>query len=679
MTRRPGQNQLHIVRGGGAGLAGWGAGRRGLTRWLSGLAFLLGGWVQVLGGSTAAELPRAPAAPTRLVATAPARWVQAIPMPAGGAADLTERVRACVACHGKEGRASPGGYLPRIAGKPAEYLYHQLLNFRSGARRNAAMQQMVAPLSDAYLHEMAAYFAGLEVPYPLPEPVDVPAAALARGRRLVQDGNPGAHVPACAACHGERLTGRLPAIPGLLGLPRDYLNAQLQGWRQGLRHAHNPDCMAQVATRLAPDDISAASAWLAAQPVPGDPHPAPADGKPLPLQCGSQVAMPVSAPPTWQAEAAMQSADPVARGAYLARAGNCASCHTRPGGGPYAGGRAIETPFGAVYTSNLTPDTTLGLGRWTADDFWRAMHEGRSRDGHALYPAFPYPYYTQLSRPDSDALFAWLRTLPSVSQATPANTLRFPYNSGLALWTWRQLYFRPGSFVPTSNRSAAWNRGAYLVRGAGHCGACHTPRDRLGGERSGLELAGGVVSGQAWYAPALHPDNVPGQPPVLDQQDIRLLLSGGVAQHQAGGGPMAEVIADGTAWLTDDDRAAITTYLASLEALAVPGSGKLQAGHRIYQRECETCHGPAGAGQAARYPALAGSRSVTLPRAVNSLQRVLNGGYAPATAVNPRPFGMPPYRQKLNNEEIAAVTTYIRQSWGNAAGDVSPDEVDALR
>lgn len=200
---------------------------------------------------------------------------------------LAQRLVACTACHGPQGRAAADGYYPRLAGKPAGYLYNQLLNFRDGQRHYRLMAQMVDPLSEAYLLEMAEHFASLEVPYPAPAPVQASAADRARGEQLALRGDDSRRLPACAACHGAALTGVLPATPGLLGLPRDYLNAQLGAWRTGLRKAHAPDCMAEVARRLAPEDIAAVSAWLASQRVPAPAHAVKAASAPLPMPCGS--------------------------------------------------------------------------------------------------------------------------------------------------------------------------------------------------------------------------------------------------------------------------------------------------------------------------------------------------------------------------------------------------------
>ena len=201
-----------------------------------------------------------------------------------------QRALACSACHGKEGRAGPDGYYPRIAGKPAGYLYNQLLNFRDGRRHYGLMTRLLDPLSDAYLLEIAQYFASLDLPYSAPQRSAAPADVMRRGQALAQQGDEGKRIPACVQCHGTALTGVAPATPGLLGLPRDYLNAQLGAWRTGQRHAQAPDCMAQIARQLAPEDLTAVAAWLAAQTPPADSKPASALARPPSLECGGTQA-----------------------------------------------------------------------------------------------------------------------------------------------------------------------------------------------------------------------------------------------------------------------------------------------------------------------------------------------------------------------------------------------------
>lgn len=200
---------------------------------------------------------------------------------------LAQRLQACTACHGKEGRAAADGYHPRIAGKPALYLYHQLVNFREGRRRYGPMVYLVDHLNDDYLREIAGHFAALDLPYPSPAPVTEPAATLQQGERLALHGDAARKLPACTACHGKALTGVAPAIPGLLGLPRDYLKGQIGAWTNGQRRAHTPDCMADIARRLTPEDVSAVAAWLASRPVPVPSKAADSLPEPLPLECGS--------------------------------------------------------------------------------------------------------------------------------------------------------------------------------------------------------------------------------------------------------------------------------------------------------------------------------------------------------------------------------------------------------
>ncbi len=391
------------------------------------------------------------------------------------------------------------------------------------------------------------------------------------------------------------------------------------------------------------------------------------------------AAVPPNAPSQAQATTAAQ----VERGAYLARVGNCAGCHTVRGGAAYAGGRGIETPFGTVYAGNLTPDTSTGIGAWTSADLWRALHHGRSRDGRLLYPAFPYPNYTQITREDSDALYAYLRSLPAVQQASPEHALRFPYNTQLALAVWRVLFFAPGQALPDPARSAEWNRGAYLVNGLGHCAACHTPRNLLGAGRRGLALGGARLPGQGWYAPALDRPDEAGvaQWPL---EDVIALLRTGVAPQGAVSGPMADVVFRSTQHLTDADARAMAVYLQSLPQrrpaplpVASPAASALQRGGKVYEQHCAQCHGNQGQGKPDAFPPLAGNRAVLQADTTNLLRVVLQGGYLPATAGHPRPHGMPPFRHVLGDEDVAAVLSFVRNAWGNRAPGVGT--IDAYR
>ena len=634
---------------------------------------------------------------------------------------IAQRVLACTGCHGPEGRATNAGYFPRIAGKPAGYLHQQLLHFRDGRRRHQAMAGLLAPLSDAYLREIAEHFAALDLPYPPPQTRGAARAVLERGEALVRRGDSALDLPACADCHGERLTGVSPGVPGLLGLPRDYLNAQFGAWREGQRHAAAPDCMATIASRLSPSDVQALSTWLSSQPVPADSRPAAAAAKTLPMRCGSAAAAvpqgvqgpagakgpagaqgatgPQTQTQTQAAAAPAGGARPLAseaqveRGRYLALAGNCAGCHTSPGDRPYAGGAGVPTPFGTVFPGNLTPDRATGLGAWTADEFWRSMHEGRSRDGRLLYPAFPYPEYTRITREDSDALFAWLRTLPPVARENRAHRLRFPYDTQAALAAWRALYFRPASFRPDPQRAADWNRGAYLVQALGHCASCHSPRNALGATRDAGSLDGGLIPGLGWYGPSL---SAPSEAGLADWplDEIVQLLGTGVAPRASMSGPMAEVVHRSLQHLQRPDLEAMAVYLKSLGqgAAAAPGAarkasgaalGRDPQGAALYERHCADCHGASGQGRSAggrpAFPALAGNRAVTLDPAVNAVRMVVAGGFGPSTSGNPRPWGMPPFGHQLDDAEVASVLSYIRSSWGNAAAPVTPLQVRQWR
>jgi mono/diheme cytochrome c family protein len=369
------------------------------------------------------------------------------------------------------------------------------------------------------------------------------------------------------------------------------------------------------------------------------------------------------------------------RGAYLARVGHCAGCHTARGGAPYAGGRALATPFGAVYTANLTPDANTGIGRWSDADFWRALHNGRSADGRWLLPACPYPNFTQVSREDVRDLFAYLRSVPAVAQPKRAHELRAPYGTQAALAVWRALHFRPGT--PPADR------GAYLVSGLGHCSACHGQRNAWGATDGPLDVRGGVISAQGWFAPALDDARQAGVAG-WSQAEVVALLKDGRNAHATVSGPMASVVAGSTQHLADHDLQAIATFLHALPLRRTQAPVKEATqeaaplaqrtlGAKRYEQHCADCHGEQGEGSAGVAPALRGNRAVVMDRADNVIRVVLGGGYGPVTAANPRPHGMPPYAVALSNEEVAAIVTHIRSAWGHAASPVDTVAVDRQR
>lgn len=392
---------------------------------------------------------------------------------------------------------------------------------------------------------------------------------------------------------------------------------------------------------------------------------------------------------TTTAQAKPVSEKLVAQGQYLLRAGDCQACHTRPGGKAYAGGRVVPTPFGNIYSPNITPDRDSGIGAWSGDDFWRALHEGKSRDGKLLYPAFPFDSFTRVRRADIDAMFAALKQLDPVPEKNRAPNLSFPYDQRKLLLAWRALYFDQGVHQDNPAKSAEWNRGAYLVNGLGHCKACHTPRNFLGANKSDRKLAGSLIPVQNWYAPNLH-TGPGGGLHGWQSRDIVALLKTGRSARGTAFGPMAEVVSQSLQYLHDDDLQAIATYLLdqphTQAAAAFTGlhpsrqeaAELVDQGHELYSRHCADCHGKSGEGKGGVYPPLAGNTAL-LGNPVNAIRAVLLGGFEPTTQANPRPYSMPPFAPQLDDRQVAAVVSYLRQSFGNRADAVSPQTVAKYR
>lgn len=396
----------------------------------------------------------------------------------------------------------------------------------------------------------------------------------------------------------------------------------------------------------------------------------------------------------WQrnlSDAAPPSTRPASleRGAYLAAVGNCAGCHTARGGSRLAGGRPIPTPFGTVFSSNLTPDAT-GLAGWTADDFWRAIHLGQSRDGRLLSPAHPVTNTTLVTREDADSLHAWLQAQPAVNAPRRAHELRWPYGSQLAVAAWRALFFSPGTYRPDPAHDANWNRGAYLSQGLAHCSACHASRNALGGDQGAADFRGGLLTGLGWVAPSLLDPAEAGVQRWPDDLLRRWLRDGHVEGHAALG-PMGEVVLGSTSHLNNADLTAMSAYLRTLpEQAAVrpepanPDPRRRERGANLYRDHCATCHGANGEGRrdesgALAYPALVGSRIVTQGSAANLIRLIERGGFSPATPGHPRPYGMPPFAGVLSADDLASITSHLRQSLGHRAGEVDAVEVLRLR
>jgi mono/diheme cytochrome c family protein len=369
----------------------------------------------------------------------------------------------------------------------------------------------------------------------------------------------------------------------------------------------------------------------------------------------------------------------IERGRYLAAAGDCAGCHTKPGGKQFAGGLPVQTPFGTVVSPNITPDKKTGIGLWSDDDFVRAMTQGVGRGGDHLFPAMPYVYYAKVTRDDVLAIRAYLDTVPAVDNGVKSDQLPFPLSVRTDMVAWNKLYFTPGEFERNPNKSDEWNRGAYLVTGLMHCGACHTPKNLAGGDKNDQPLQGYAVQG--WFAPDLTTDPHRGIGS-WSADDLVAYLQTGHNRFSAATGPMADVITHSTSKMTDANLRAVATYLkdqpapdeTSLPPVTV-NDPAMKTGAAIYADECSACHASAGKGIANLFPSLAGSPNVQSTDPASLIRVVLAGTQSVATDHAPTAPSMPGFGQTLDNREAAAVLTYIRNAWGNAAAPVSADDV----
>jgi mono/diheme cytochrome c family protein len=371
----------------------------------------------------------------------------------------------------------------------------------------------------------------------------------------------------------------------------------------------------------------------------------------------------------------------VERGRQLVIQADCAGCHTREGGEPMAGGLGINTPFGVIYTPNLTPDAQTGIGNWTPGQFYRAIHEGRDDEGRFLYPAFPYVYYTQIGRADTDAILAYLKTVPPVSYTPPANRMSFPFSFRPLIWGWNLLFFRAHDFQPDPARSAEWNRGAFLVGGPGHCAQCHTPNNLLGANRKDQPFRGGFLDN--WLAPDLTGNGRTGLGSWSQAEVVEYLKTGRNPRAQAGG-PMAEVVSYSTSLMSDQDLNAIATYLKSLPASPARGApspdpGAMRRGEQIFSDACASCHLENGKGQARFFPPMPGDAVGQQANPATLIHLILAGGRTAPTETRPSPLTMPSFAWKLTDQQIADVSTYVRNSWGNSAPPVSAGDVAKLR
>lgn len=378
---------------------------------------------------------------------------------------------------------------------------------------------------------------------------------------------------------------------------------------------------------------------------------------------------------------AAKAQDRVAAGRYQAILGDCEGCHTAPGGQPFAGGLVLQTPFGAIGVPNITGDNATGIGNWSEADFQRAMRDGVAPDGERLYPAMPYPYYARMSDDDLAALWAYLKTVRPVRHAVQVDRLRFPFNIRALMAGWDWIYLRRGGFAPTAGKSAQFNRGAYLVTGPGHCGACHTGKTLLGADRA-ASLTGGSLEG--WFAPEIR-DAKPQGLGGWSASDIVTYLKTGWNGHGVASGPMAEVVERSTSQMNDRDLQAIALYLkdqpgtnmrSSALAAADPA---MSAGAALYRANCVACHGWDGKGEKLIFPPLAGNAVLVQPSAESLIRVVLEGAQAVATKEAPTEPSMPSFAWKLNDSQIADILTFVRNSWGNQASPVSAEAVAKIR
>jgi mono/diheme cytochrome c family protein len=372
----------------------------------------------------------------------------------------------------------------------------------------------------------------------------------------------------------------------------------------------------------------------------------------------------------------------VEHGRYLAIVGDCAACHTLPGSGrDFAGGRPIETPFGKIIAPNITPDPETGIGAWTDDEFVNALRQGTGRAGVHLYPAMPYTYYTKLSHEDALAIRAYLNTIPAVQNPVIADQLPFPLNIRSSMIVWNMLFFTPGAFSPVAGKNEEWNRGAYLAEGPAHCGMCHTPKNLLGGDETSEQLQGYALEG--WFAPNITNDSRRGLGS-WSVDDIVAYLKTGHNQSGAATGPMSETLNLSTSHMTDPDLKAIAVYLKDQpgqqqSAPSAPDQATLKAGAQVYADECAGCHAANGKGVAGLFPSLNGSPAVQQTDPGSLLHVVLRGARSVSTEKAPTGAAMPEFGWLLKDEQVAAVLTYIRNAWGNAAPAVSAGEVGKAR
>lgn len=396
---------------------------------------------------------------------------------------------------------------------------------------------------------------------------------------------------------------------------------------------------------------------------------------------------------------AASNSELVKRGEYLTRVGDCAACHTADPGRPFAGGLAIPTPFGKIYTPNITPDPDTGIGQWSDADFMRAMHEGIGKGGERLYPAFPYVEFTRVTEQDALAIRAYLNTVAPVHYTPPPNELNFPFNLRWLMIFWNLFNFDEGRFVPNPQQSAEYNRGAYLVEGLAHCEECHTPRNFMQGLKKSERFAGATQAG--WQAYNITPDRAGGIGGWSDEALIAYLSTGAADGHASAAGPMAEVVQNSTQYLTDEDLRSIVVYLRAQppiaggvtrarDAFGQPAVDDVTAlrgttvtsvnGAQLFVANCASCHNWTGAGIGASapgaYPSLIHNSVVGAASPGNLAMVILHGVTRKTKDAD---VLMPAFGDELTNDQIAAISNYVTKQFGNPQVTITPDQVGTLR
>ncbi|MCH8301558.1 MAG: cytochrome c [Proteobacteria bacterium] len=397
------------------------------------------------------------------------------------------------------------------------------------------------------------------------------------------------------------------------------------------------------------------------------------------------------ASPAKSTDSAAVAGPQIERGKYLALAGNCASCHTARSDGFMAGGLAFETPFGKIYSTNITPDADTGIGNWTGEQFLNSMRRGVRPDGEHLYPVFPYTAFTKVTDEDVAALFAYLQSIPAIRQEASENEIGFPFNQRSLMVIWKAMFFDEGVYEADAAKSAEWNRGAYLVEALAHCGACHSPRNYLGAEHADMAMTGGVYTDKVpngtlrpWSAPNL--TSAPSGLGLWPLEEVAAYLKTGRNSYVETFGPMNEVLLNSTRHLSDGDVNAMAVYLKSLPpnegyTRATAKRSVLGMGRTLYNLHCGTCHLPTGLGDEESAPRLGGgSLVVQASNPASLINVILDGPELPDPPLpTKRRKPMEDFRYLLDDEEIAALASYLRSAWGNTGGEVTAKQVAEQR